>query len=137
MTALIARLTPRAIASALAAAKERSKIYDELTAPVLRMFDGRPPADRLAFNAARYDEEARLNADIARVYEVQVRRTNFQAERHHLRSQRFFFGMLAAQAAVIVSTFALAARKRNILWGLAAAAGLIAVLFAGYVYLFV
>ena len=43
--------------------------------------------------------------------------------------------MLAAQAAVIVSTFAMAARKRNLLWTLAAAAGLAAVIFAIYVYL--
>ena len=49
----------------------------------------------------------------------------------------FFFGMLTAQAAVIVSTFAMAARQRNLLWSLAAAAGLIAIALAIYVYLFV
>jgi hypothetical protein len=43
--------------------------------------------------------------------------------------------MLAAQAAVITATFALAARQRSILWGLAAAAGAVAVAFAVYVYL--
>ncbi len=47
----------------------------------------------------------------------------------------FFFGMLAAQAAVIVSTFAIAAQKRSFLWFVAAAAGLAAVIFAIYVYL--
>jgi hypothetical protein len=45
--------------------------------------------------------------------------------------------MLAAQAAVIVATFALAARQRNLLWGLAAGAGVLAVAFAIYVYLYV
>jgi hypothetical protein len=45
--------------------------------------------------------------------------------------------MLAAQMAVIVATFAVAARKRNLLWSLAAAAGLVAVAFGAYVYLFV
>jgi hypothetical protein len=77
-----------------------------------------------------------LNQAIANVYELQVRKSNIEAERHHTRSQRFFYGMLGAQAAVIVATFAIAARKRNMLWGLAAAAGAAAVFFAIYVYLF-
>ena len=66
-----------------------------------------------------------------------MRKSNLSAERHHVRSQRFFFGMLAAQMGVIVSTFAIAAQKRNLLWSLAAAAGLVAVAFGEYVYLFV
>jgi hypothetical protein len=43
--------------------------------------------------------------------------------------------MLAAQLGVIVSTFAMAARQRNTLWAIAAAAGIVAVGFAAYVYL--
>ena len=42
-----------------------------------------------------------------------------------------------AQLGVIVSTFSLAARQRSFLWGVAASAGVAAVAFAGYVYLFV
>lgn len=137
MQPVLIALKPDALASALAAAKDRAAAYDALTAPVVKSLQAGAPAPRLAFNAARYDAEARLNADIARLYELQVRKTNLQAERHHLRSQRFFFGMLAAQAAVIVATFALAARQRNLLWGLAAGAGLVAVAFAIYVYLYV
>ena len=71
---------------------------------------------------------------IANLYEVQVRKSNYSAERHHIRSQRFFYGMLAAQLGVIIATFAIAARKRNLLWALAAAAGSAAVAFAIYVY---
>ena len=59
------------------------------------------------------------------------------ADRHSERSQRFFYGMLAAQLAVIMATFAIAARQRSLLWAVAAGAGVIAVLFAGYVYLYV
>jgi hypothetical protein len=92
---------------------------------------------RIDFNARRYEAEARLNQTIANLYELQVRKSNVSAERHHKRSQKFFFGMLAAQAAVIIATFALAARKRSLLWSVAAAAGIAAVLFAIYVYLFV
>jgi hypothetical protein len=94
-------------------------------------------AARLAFAAVRYDGEARRNQAVANLYELQVRKSNLSAERHHMRSQRFFYGMLGAQLAVIISTFAIAARQRNLLWSLAAAAGLLALAFGGYVYLYV
>ena len=89
---------------------------------------------RLRYNSSRYETEARLNQNVANLLELQVRKNNISAERHHNRSQRFFFGMLAAQAAVIISTFAIAAHKRNLLWSIAAAAGLAAIAFAIYVY---
>ncbi len=92
-------------------------------------------AARLRYAALRYEIEARLNQAIANLYELQVRKSNISAERHHARSQRFFFGMLGAQMGVIISTFALAARNRNFLWALAAGAGLVAIAFAIYVYL--
>ncbi len=91
---------------------------------------------RLHYTAARYDAEARLNQAIAGVYELQVRLNNYSAEKHHQRSAKFFYGMLAAQLAVIISTFAIAARQRNFLWSIAAAAGTAAVAFAAYVYLY-
>lgn len=143
MNPLLLALSDEALADALKAAKTRAAEYDASTAPLLKEIQSggesvpHATAARLAFNASRYDKEAKLNADIARLYELQVRKTNLKAERHHLRSQRFFFGMLAAQAAVIVATFALAARKKNLLWGLAAGAGALAVAFAIYVYLYV
>jgi hypothetical protein len=98
--------------------------------PLLRGFT----AAHLRFAAARYDVEARLNQTIATLYEIQVKKSNLSAERHHRRSQKFFFGMLSAQAAVIIATFAMAARKRNLLWSIAAAAGITAVAFAIYIY---
>ena len=94
-------------------------------------------AARLRYASLRYEVEARLNQAIANYYELQVRKSNISAERHHKRSQRFFFGMLAAQLGVIVSTLAMAAKQRNLLWSLAAAAGLLAIAFAIYVYLYV
>jgi hypothetical protein len=94
-------------------------------------------AARARYSAARYDAEARLNQGVAQIIELQVRKNNLIAERHHRRSQRFFFGMLAAQAAVIVSTFSLAAQKRSMLWTVAAGAGVAAIAFAVYVYFYV
>jgi hypothetical protein len=126
----------------LAAARDRAQKFDDALTPLLRQVEQLPEtrdgiAARAKFNAARYDAEAKLNQAIGVLYEEQVRQSNATAERHHQRSQRFFYGMLAAQAAVIISTFAIAARKRNLLWSLAAAAGLVAVLFAIWVYLYV
>jgi hypothetical protein len=93
-------------------------------------------AQRLRYTITRYQAEARINSDIANVYELQLRQSNLAAERHHRRSQYFFIGMLAAQMAVVIATFALAARQRSLLWSLAAAAGFGAASFAFYIYLF-
>jgi hypothetical protein len=137
------------LAAALRAAKDNALALDTATAPASQVLDqlerSLPAGDkaaardltaaRMRYNAARYDAEARLNQFIANLYELQVRKINVSAERHHKRSGKFFFGMLAAQAAVIVSTFAIAAQKRSFLWSLAAVAGLAAVIFAIYVYL--
>jgi len=150
---LMAGIDNMMLSDALVAAKARSDAFDTATQPVNRLIDEIDNAldrqvggnalhrdfiaARLRFAAARYDTEARLNQSIANLYELQVRKNNLSAERHHARSQRFFFGMLGAQMAVIISTFAIAARKRNLLWSLAAAAGVAALLFASYVFLFV
>jgi hypothetical protein len=68
---------------------------------------------------------------------LQVRQNNISAEHHHRRSAKFFYGMLAAQMAVIISTFAIAARQRSFLWSIAAAVGMAAIGFAAYVFLYV
>jgi hypothetical protein len=92
---------------------------------------------RLNYAAQRYETESRQNQIIAQLYELQVRQSNTSAERHRGRSQSFFYGMLVAQGAVIISTFSMAARQRSFLWALAAAAGMAAAAFAAYIYLFV
>jgi hypothetical protein len=133
------------------AARNQSLAFDSAVKPVTASLDHlekaltRPGADktllqaftaaRLRFATARYDNEARLNQVVGNLYELQVRKANSSAERHHVRSGRFFYGMLIAQTGVIISTFALAARQKNLLWSLAAAAGLLAVSMSAYVFL--
>lgn len=92
-------------------------------------------AARFRVDAARYDSEARFNRVIASLSELKVRLSNISAERHHIRSQRFFFGMLGAQLAVILATFGMAVQHRNLLWGFAATIGALAMAFGIYVYL--
>jgi len=155
---VLARLTNKALDDALRAARDQVQALDAATKPVNQAIDllenllSRQAASastsgssisrdftaaRLRYAALRYEVEARLNQAIANLYELQVRKSNISAERHHNRSQRFFFGMLGAQLGVIISTLAMAARQRNLLWSLAAAAGLLAIAFAIYVYLYV
>lgn len=149
IAALLKPVDDPSLTAALQAAKDSALAFDTANAPASQALDrlekSLAPGDkaaardltaaRMRYNAARYDTEARLNQSIANLYELQVRKANISAERHHTRSGKFFFGMLAAQAAVIVSTFAIATQQRNFFWGLAAAAGLAAIIFAIYVYL--
>ena len=157
MAVLLAPVDNQSLEAALRADRDHAQAFDAATTPVNQAIDrlenllarqaegglgGAGPAlrrdfiaARLRYTARRYEREARLNQAIANLYELQVRKSNFSAERHHGRSQSFFIGMLGAQLGVIISTFAIAARKRNLLWSLAAGAGLLAVAFAVYVYL--
>ena len=149
VNALLKPVDDQTIARALQAAKDNVHAFDDANAPANQALDqfgkSLPAGDqaaardfsaaRMRQTAARYDAEAGLNQTIANLYELQVRKANISAERHHKRSAQFFYGMLAAQAAVIVSTLAMAAQKRSFLWSVAAAAGLAAITFAVYVYL--
>jgi hypothetical protein len=149
ITGSLRALDDKTLETALQAARDQARAFDVALAPanqaIAQLEKSLPAGDKSAardlaaakmrFSGARYDAEAALNQNIGYLLELQVRKANLSAERHHKRSQKFFFGMLAAQAGVIVSTFAMAARKRNLLWTLAAAAGIAAVGFAIYVYL--
>jgi hypothetical protein len=149
VAALLRSVSDRKLAEALAAARDRIRAFDEGLQAATEKSEaasaGEQSADRtralvvrqMELNALRYDAEARMNQSVANLYELQVRKANISAERHHRRSTRFFFGMLAAQAAVIIATLAIAARARSVLWSIAAVAGAAAVAFAAYVYLYV
>jgi hypothetical protein len=147
----LAKVPPAALARSLTAAQDAVQAFDLATKNVNKTVDRLDEdlkdgdktvfrsftAARFRYMSARYEAESRLNLAVAGIYELEVRLNNYSAEKHHARSGQFFFGMLGAQMAVIVSTFAIAARKRSLLWSLAAAAGAAAVAFSVYVYLYV
>ncbi len=149
ITGSLKAVDDKTLETALQGARDQARAFDVALAPanqVLAQLEKSLPAGdksvardlaaaKMRFSGARYDAEAALNQNIGYLLELQVRKANISADRHHRRSQKFFFGMLAAQAGVIVSTFAMAARKRNLLWMVAATAGIVAVAFAIYVYL--
>ncbi len=151
LAADVAKLKDADLVLALKAAQQSALDFDNATKPINKNSDRLDDslmsgdqntfrdfsAGRLRYTAARYDAESRLNYTIANIYELQVRRSNASAEKHHTRSQKFFFGMLAAQLAVIIATFAIAARQKNFLWSVAALAGLAAVSFSVYVFIYV
>ncbi|MEI8290056.1 MAG: DUF4337 family protein [Verrucomicrobiota bacterium] len=148
---VLAKVKDETLAESLKAAKDAVTAFDSATKTINKVSDKLDEtlmkgdrstfrdfsAARLRYAAARYDTEAKLNQAVAGVYELQVRKGNISAERHHKRSGKFFIGMLAAQMAVIISTFSIAARQKSFLWSLAAAAGAAAVSFSLYVYLYV
>jgi hypothetical protein len=151
IAAALANVKPATLATSLADAQDAATAFDNATKSVNKAVDKLDEtlaagdkniyrsfaAARLRYTATRYDAESRLNMAVAGIYELQVRENNYSAEKHRARSGSFFFGMLAAQFAVIISTFAIAARQRSFLWSLAAAAGAAAVVFSVYVFLYV
>ena len=153
---VLGKVAPEAVAAAIRSAQQDARSFEALISPITRGVEeleqrvsDRPSvpreaarslarsftAARLRYDAVRYDAEARYNRVIAELYDLQVRQSNSSADRHYLRSERFFYGMLGAQAAVILASFALAVQRRNLLWGFAAMLGLAAVAFSVYVYL--
>lgn len=147
----LAKVKDATLTGAVAAARQSAADYDDVIKKLDKSINDLRPvfltlkkdelrsfnAARFRYQAARYNAEARLNQTIAEIYELQVRKGNLSAERHHRRSGKFFFGMLASQMGVIIATFAIAARQKSFLWSLAAAAGLAAVSFSLYVYLYI
>jgi hypothetical protein len=86
------------------------------------------------FTARRYAKEAAFNQESAGLYEILVRRTGAESDRHRTRSKNFFYAMLCAQAGVTVAAFALARSRKSWFWAVAGSAGFIAVSFGAYVY---
>ena len=104
----------------------------------LNTFEAQSKGFRMAifeFNARRYKAEASYNQRIAELFEVRVRQSSSQSDRFRERSKLFFYSMLVAQMGVTVSSLALAHASRKSLWLLAAGAGLISLVFTGYVWL--
>ena len=83
----------------------------------------------------RYRAESSMNFWVGYLYEVRVAASTAESDRHRVRSERFFYAMLAAQLGAVVSSLALARKRQSALWLIAGLAGMVAVGFGGYVYL--
>ncbi len=109
---------------------------DRSTPTEIRQLAADLSAGQLRFESARLARDAEINQTTAYLYDVAVQRNGIESDRHRTRSRYFFFGMLGAQAAVTIASVALAAKEKSTLWILAAGIGLLAMAYAGYVYLF-
>lgn len=146
---------------ALHAAEEEMARVEQEWEPVLRHIDrivevgasgagnatdeatrARAAAEASALQAARYEveyrryrAEATLNQGLGFLYEVRVKTSAAESDRHRDRSQNFFYAMLAAQVGATVASLGLARQRKSAFWTLAGIAGIVAVAFGVYVYL--
>lgn len=122
-------------------AKEVEKAFDdelEQARVWAIALNGEEKAERAAYryevDARRYRAEATANQWVGFLYEVRVKTSAAESERHRQRSENFFFAMLAAQVGGVGSSLALARKRRSVLWLVAGIAGLGAVGFGAFVY---
>jgi len=159
-TALLRKLRPEQIDEAIRIAEQNTDTFDQATDPLAKSIDrwraifkllnqaGRALPDEspmsgverafriavLDFDAKRYRQESNFNRRTAELYEVRVRRSGIESDRHRERSKMFFYSMLVAQVGVTIASLALARTQRKSLWLFAALAGMIAVALSTYVY---
>jgi hypothetical protein len=92
-------------------------------------------AARFAFDARRYEDDARSNQDAAFLYDVVVLQSSARSDKHLKRSFGFMLAMLVAQVGVTIGSLAIMLRFRLPVWLIAALAGFGAICFAAYVFL--
>jgi hypothetical protein len=139
------------ITKAIDDAEKKNEQYDKEWSPILAaaaeiasLADGEMtnPATRTARQAAGYDleerryrAESRLNQGIASLYEIRVKMSSAESDKHRRKSEHFFFAMLAAQIGATISALALARRTKSVLWLFAAMIGLASLGIGAYVFL--
>ena len=117
---------------------EWQPILDILTrrlATVTANYDRTQQAKHMEVEQRRYRIEANLNQQLGHLYEVRVKTSSLQSERHHSRSENFFYAMLAGQAGATLAALALARKRQSGLWLGAGLIGTVSVGFGAYVYL--
>jgi hypothetical protein len=147
------RIRMPAINEAIDAAEKKSEEYDSQWGPILKAAteiasyaeDAKGEAAarlRTARQAAGYDLEERryraesfINQSIGYLYEVRVKVTSAESDKHRHKSELFFYAMLAAQIGATVSALALARRTKSLLWLFASLTGIVALGIGAYVYL--
>jgi len=83
----------------------------------------------------RYRAESFMNQGIAFLYEIRVKVSTAESDKHRRKSQQFFYAMLAAQIGAVVSSLAIARQKMSVLWFFASAIGLVSLGIGLYVFL--
>lgn len=92
-------------------------------------------AARFAFDARRYEDDARSNQEAAYIYDVQVFQSSARSDKHLKRSFLFMIAMLVAQVGVTIASLAMMLKYRLPIWAIAALSGLLAISFGVAVFL--
>lgn len=110
--------------------------------PVIK--DGDPDAAKKAARATasqaagfdleerRYRAESRLNQGLGFLYDVRVKVSTAESEKHRKKSDYLSYAMLVAQIGAVASSLALARKQKSTLWLFAAMVGVVAIGVGGY-----
>ena len=105
---------------------------------------GAPDADKKRANATavqatgfeleqrRYRAESRLNQGIGFLYEVRVKVSTAESDKHRRKSDALSIAMLVAQIGAVAASLALARKQKSALWLFAGLIGLVSVGVGGY-----
>jgi hypothetical protein len=145
------KIKQESITKAIDDAEKKGEQYDREWSPVLAaaaeiasFADGgkTDTAIRIARQAAgddleerRYRAESRLNQGIANLYEIRVKMSSAESDKHRRKSEHFFFAMLTAQIGATISALALARKTKSALWLFAGMIGLVSLGIGAYVLL--
>lgn len=91
-------------------------------------------AARFAFDARRYEDDARSNQELAYLYDAQVLQSSAQSDKHLKRSFGFMIAMLIAQVGVTIGSLALMLKFRMPVWSVAVLSGLCAIGLGVYIF---
>ncbi|MBA4062651.1 MAG: hypothetical protein C0501_02875 [Isosphaera sp.] len=83
----------------------------------------------------RYRAESFFNQSIGFLYDVRVKVSTAESDRHRKKSQTLGYAMLVAQIGAVAASLALSRRKGFSLWLVAGAIGVVAIGFGGYAFL--
>jgi hypothetical protein len=83
----------------------------------------------------RYRAESFFNQAIASLYEVRVKVSTAESDRHRKKSQTLGYAMLVAQIGAVAASLALARKRGFSLWLVAGTVGVVAIGFGGYAFL--
>jgi hypothetical protein len=80
----------------------------------------------------RYRAESRLNQGIGFLYEIRVKSSSAESDKHRRKSETLFVAMLVAQIGGVTSSLALARKHKSALWLFAGVVGLAALGVGAY-----
>jgi hypothetical protein len=83
----------------------------------------------------RYRGESFLNQGVAFLYEIRVKVSTAESDKHRTKSQSLSYAMLVAQIGAVAASLALSRKKGASMWLVAGIIGVVAVGFGGYAFL--